>query len=134
QILLHMQPGTSADEARTRTARVLRSYFTRLRTFSDDALLSTAASSFAAAFDSRSGYYTPRDWNESMNNLASQMVGIGASLRLENGYVEVVKIISGGPASSDGQLKEGDRIVAVGQGTEDLTDVVGMPLSNVVDR
>ena len=47
-----------------------------------------------------------------------KLEGIGASLQVDDGYTVVKKIIPGGAADKDGQLKVDDKIVGVGQGDE----------------
>jgi carboxyl-terminal processing protease len=59
--------------------------------------------------------------------------GIGASLQSEDGYTKVNKLIPGGAAEKQGELKPGDKVVAVGQGPDgQMEDVVDMKLSDVV--
>ena len=54
---------------------------------------------------------------------------------VEDGYVKVGRVIPNGPAARGGQLKAGDRILAVGEGEDgELADVVGVRLPDVVDR
>src|SRR5690606_13087605 len=61
--------------------------------------------------------------------------GIGAMLRNENDFVEVVELVKGGPAALSGQLQPGDRIIGVGEGEDgEIVDVVGWRLSDVVER
>jgi carboxyl-terminal processing protease len=60
--------------------------------------------------------------------------GIGASLQLEDDYVKVMNIIPGGPAQIDGQLKEEDRITAVGEAGSEPVDVIGWRLDDVVQK
>jgi carboxyl-terminal processing protease len=60
--------------------------------------------------------------------------GIGASLQLDEDYVQIVNIIPGGPAAIDGKLKPKDRITGVAQGPEgDMVDVIGWRLDDVVE-
>lgn len=61
------------------------------------------------------------------------LFGIGAVLRSEDGYCQIVELTPGGPAESSGQIKPGDRIVAVAQGEDAAVDVVDMKLNKVVD-
>ena len=46
------------------------------------------------------------------------LVGIGAVLHSEDGYAKIESLVPGGPASTDGRLKVGDRVTAVAQGAE----------------
>jgi len=59
--------------------------------------------------------------------------GIGASLMNEDGFTVIKKLVAGGVAEKNGQLKIDDKIVAVGQGDEGPTvDVTDMKLRSVV--
>src|SRR5690606_41529122 len=61
--------------------------------------------------------------------------GIGALLRSENEFIEVVELVKGGPAELDGQLKPCDRIIGVGECEDgEIDDVVGWRLSDAVER
>jgi carboxyl-terminal processing protease len=64
-----------------------------------------------------------------------QLQGIGARLRITDGYAVIHELIPGGPAHKNGQLKIGDRVVGVGQGDDGAAvDVVDMKLDDVVDK
>ena len=61
------------------------------------------------------------------------MVGIGASLKIADGDLTVVKIIYGSPSHQHGKLKTGDRIVAVAQGASgEWVDVAEKVLADAV--
>jgi len=62
------------------------------------------------------------------------LVGIGAVLRSEDGYVKIMELVPGGPADKDGRLRVGDRIIAVAQGDKEFEDVVDMKLDKVVEK
>jgi carboxyl-terminal processing protease len=58
--------------------------------------------------------------------------GIGAALSSRDGYAIVEQVIPGGAADRQGDLKPGDKIVAVAQDRGDPVDVVDMDLQDVV--
>jgi carboxyl-terminal processing protease len=60
------------------------------------------------------------------------LFGIGASLQSIDGYCTIHELIPGGPGARSGQLKPGDRIVAVAQGRGEPVDVVNIPLTRTV--
>lgn len=48
-------------------------------------------------------------------NVATRpLTGIGAGLAVKGGFVEIESLVSGGPADKSGELKVGDKIVAIG--------------------
>jgi carboxyl-terminal processing protease len=87
----------------------------------------------ANAYDPHSDYMAPeeaQDFNIQAINHAVK--GIGAELRSDDGYATIEEVISGGPADLDKRLQAGDRILAVGQGTDKPVDAVYMKLKHVV--
>jgi carboxyl-terminal processing protease len=90
-------------------------------------------SAYAQTYDPHTDYLSPRQSEEFDINMNLSLHGIGAELRYEDGYAEIVRLIPGGPASKSGRLSPTDRIVAVGQGKGgEFTDVVGMRLDDTV--
>ena len=65
--------------------------------------------------------------------MSLSLTGIGAELNLEDEYTKVVRIIPGGPADKQGLLKASDKIAGVGQGDDEIVDVIGWRLDDVVD-
>jgi hypothetical protein len=60
-------------------------------------------------------------------------VGIGAALRMDDGYAVINQLFPGMPAELSGQLHAGDRIVAIAQGNDSFVDAHGLPLKDLVD-
>lgn len=48
------------------------------------------------------------------NPVMRPLIGIGAALAVKNGFVEITSLVAGGPADQSGELKVGDRIIAIG--------------------
>ncbi len=75
--------------------------------------------------------------HEQMESLAISMnlslFGIGAALQTEDGYCKIHELLPGGPALRSGQLKPGDRILAVAQSKGEPVDVTNMPISRTVE-
>ncbi len=89
---------------------------------------------FSNAVDPHSTYLSPRNADEYRIAMSLSYVGIGATLRTSDDFVQIVNIIKGGPADFDGKLKREDRITAVSQGIEgEFVDVIGWRLDDVVD-
>src|SRR5712671_5476617 len=87
----------------------------------------------AQAYDPHSEYLSKADMKNFSINMGLSLVGIGAMLRSEDGYAKIESLVPGGPAQTDGKLKVGDRITAVGQGQADYVDVREMRLDKVVE-
>lgn len=102
------------------------------QTESED-ILEIFLTSLASSFDPHSSYMSPRSEADFRIQMKLSLDGIGAALKSEDGFTTVAQIVKGGAASRDGRLKVKDRIVGVGQKPEEITDVVDMKLSNVVN-
>ncbi|MCG8311789.1 MAG: carboxy terminal-processing peptidase [Pseudomonadales bacterium] len=89
---------------------------------------------FTHIYDPHTTYFTPRESENFDINMSLQLQGIGAVLQSEDEYTKVVRLVSGGPADKNKQLKPADKIVGVGQQGEEIIDVVGWRLDEVVDR
>ena len=59
-------------------------------------------------------------------------VGIGAELRVQDGYAIINRLLPGTPAELGGQLQPGDRILAVAQGNNSFVDARGVALADLV--
>jgi len=56
-------------------------------------------------------------------------------LQARDEYTQIREVVPGGPADKSGKIKVGDRIVAIGQGTDGaMVDVIGWRLDDVVDK
>ncbi|NNM13061.1 MAG: carboxy terminal-processing peptidase [Gammaproteobacteria bacterium] len=84
------------------------------------------------SLDPHSGYFSPK--NEDERNIQSSLTysGIGASLNMQDEYVTVANIIPGGPAQLTELVKVDDHIIGVGQEGEEIQEVFGWRLDDVV--
>ncbi len=89
-------------------------------------------SSLTHCFDPHSSYMSPQSEEEFKIAIALNLDGIGAQLRSEDGFTIINEIVKPGAASEDGRLKAGDKILAVGQETGEMIDIMEMKLSKVV--
>lgn len=65
-------------------------------------------------------------------SMSLSLQGIGAVLSSDQDYTVIRRIMPGGPAERSGLLSADDKIVAVGQDGEDMINVIGWRLSDVV--
>ncbi len=77
-------------------------------------------------------YHSPRGAENFNIQMRLSLEGIGAVLQSENEFTEIRRVIPGGPADQSGELDSGDRIIGVGQESEDIVDVIGWRLDDVV--
>lgn len=108
-------------------------FLKRMDQVNSDDVFETFMNAFAHTLDPHSSYLSPRNSEEYRIQMSLSYFGIGASLQIDDDYVQVTNIIAGGPAATDGKLQPKDRIVAVGQGADgELVDVIGWRLDDVV--
>ncbi len=98
--------------------------------------LKTTSNSFSTPL-SRStirntGYLSPYRKQNLDIRMSGSLEGIGALLRMEEGFVKVQRIVPGSASWRQGQLKAEDIIVAVAQGDGEPVDVVDARLQDVV--
>ncbi len=122
------------EESQELLRKRYKRYLKRIDQVNSDDVFETFMNAFAHTLDPHSSYLSPRNSEEYRIQMSLSYFGIGASLQLEEDYVQIVTIIPGGPAAIDGKLKPNDRITGVAQGPEgDMVDVVGWRLDDVVD-
>lgn len=97
-----------------------------------EALLQRYLSAFTHSYDPHSDYLSPRGVEDFDINMSLSLVGIGATLRSEDGAAKIETLIAGGPAEQDGRLKPGDKIIAVAQGDAEPVSILYWSLSKAV--
>lgn len=124
------------DIAKDPVARLTKRYdqFVRnLREQSREDVTKIFLTILAQSYDPHSDYMSKSELENFYINMKLSLVGIGAVLRSEDGYAQIMELVPGGPASKDGRLKVGDRVSAVGQGDKEFVDTVDMKLDKVVE-
>ena len=88
---------------------------------------------YTMSIEPHTNYLGPRAAEDFDIAMRLSLVGIGAVLTDIDGYGTIRELVAGGPASLSDQLKVGDRIVGVAQGTAGaMEDVVGWRLDDTV--
>ena len=132
-LLLFRLEKMSEEDAKEKLHKRYRTIKKNMHQTEAEDILEIFLTSLTSSFDPHSSYMSPRSEEEFRNVMRLSLDGIGAALKSEDGSTIVAQIVKGGAASRDGRLKVKDRIVGVGQKAEEITDVVDMKLSNVVD-
>lgn len=85
-------------------------------------------------FDPHTNYFAPQTKDRFDTSLSGSLEGIGARLQKKMDDIEIMEIISGGPAWTSGKLEKGDQILRVAQDKDTVaTSIVGMRISDAVD-
>src|SRR5699024_4254435 len=88
---------------------------------------------FCQVYDPQITYFTARTSENFNINMSRSLEGIYAVLREDDEYIKIQSLVPGGPAAKEGQLQVADRIVGVGQEGEEIVNVIGWRLDEVVD-
>jgi carboxyl-terminal processing protease len=121
------------DDPKDRLRRRYESFAKRMHQTDSNELLEMFLSAVTNGFDPHSTYMAPASKENFDITMGLQLEGIGAQLKLTDGHTVIDKLIQGGAADKQGELKVGDRVVSVGQGDEGaMVDVGEMKLNDVV--
>ncbi len=121
-------------EARDGVRKNQEAYFKRLRKFDENERFSLYVNSIANSEDPHTDYFTPKTKEDFDVQMSGSFFGIGASLKDEEGKTKVAAIIPGSPSWKQGELKAGDEITKVAQGTGEPLDIQGFDISDVVSK
>ncbi|NPU94156.1 MAG: carboxy terminal-processing peptidase [Gammaproteobacteria bacterium] len=132
-INMRLNGKTDADILKTLERRYRTNLSRVLQTNSEDAF-QIYMNALTQTFDPHTQYFSPKVSENFNINMSLQLEGIGAVLQSEDEYTKVVSLVPGGPADLGKTLKAADRIVGVGQDKDEIQDVVGWRLDEVVDR
>ena len=133
-ILVLKADKSNKEDIKERLRRRYQSFAKRMHQTDSNELLEMFLTSVTSGFDPHSTYMAPVAAKNFQIVIGLQLQGIGAQLRSNDGYTIIDKLIPGGPADKNGQLKAGDRVVSVGQKEEgELVDVAEMKLNDVVN-
>ncbi len=119
-------------EAREKVRKQYQDYFDRMKKETLQDHYDRYLNAFSRAFDPHTTYMPPQSKEDFDISMRGSLEGIGATLREEDGYIKVVKVIPGSAADRQGQLHADDVILAVAQGKDEPVDVTDMRLRDAV--
>ncbi|MBB3104131.1 carboxy terminal-processing peptidase [Azomonas macrocytogenes] len=105
---------------------------TRLSQTRSEDVFQAYINAFAQSYDPHTQYLSPENAENFDINMSLSLEGIGAVLQNDNEYVQVARLVPAGPAEKSKQLKPADKIIGVAQGNDEMVDVVGWRLDEVV--
>ena len=115
-----------------------KSYSRRMHQIDNSDIIEMFITAITTSFDPHTSYMSSETFENFMITMRLQLEGIGATLQSseDDGYTVIKRIVPGGAADKQGDLKVEDKIVAVGQGIgeSEMTDVTGMKLDDVVKQ
>lgn len=126
---------TLEKEARENTKKSLEESFVFMdEELTKDDWFNVLINSYMTTFDPHTEYYPAEQKEKFDESISGKLEGIGARLQRKNDYVEILELISGGPAWRSKEFEIGDRILKVAQEKGEPVDVVGMRLTEVVKK
>jgi len=132
-MLLQITGDTEHDEAIEKLHKRYRSIRRNWEQTDSDEILELFLSALTTSFDPHSSYMSPSTLENFTIQMRLELNGIGASLQSKYGETIVKKLVPGGAAEKDGQLKIDDVITSVAQGVDgEFTDIVEMKINDVV--
>jgi carboxyl-terminal processing protease len=120
------------EEARDLLIKRYKMQVKQFRQRDSQDVLQIYANALASLYDPHTAYFSPRRNENFQISMSLSLEGIGAELTTEDDYTKVNRIIPGGPADLQGSLKAEDKITGVGQADEDIVDVIGWRIDDVV--
>ncbi|MHB0804286.1 carboxy terminal-processing peptidase [Stutzerimonas nitrititolerans] len=109
-----------------------RNQLARLDQTRGEDVFQTYINAFAQSYDPHTQYLSPDNAENFDINMSLSLEGIGAVLQSDNEHVKVVRLVPAGPAEKSKQIAPADKIVAVGQQDDEMVDVIGWRLDEVV--
>lgn len=126
--------GKTVEEAKEIVLKRYKRQLKRVEQETTADVFETIANALTLLYDPHTNYWSPRTSENFNINMSLSLEGIGAVLQTDEEHTKVVRLVPGGPADKQGQLKPADRITGVGQGDDGpIVDVVGWRLEEVVD-
>lgn len=120
-------------EARGKVLKTMNDYFKRLKKRNRKDRYADYVNAIAAMYDPHTEFFPPKEKKRFDQSLSGQLEGIGARLQQKDDYIKVSELVVGGPAYKQGELKAGDLIIKVAQGSNEAVDIVGMDIDDAIE-
>ncbi|MDX2174382.1 MAG: carboxy terminal-processing peptidase [Bacteroidota bacterium] len=120
-------------DARRKTLKANEDWFKRLSKISSRERFSQFANAVTGVYDPHTEYFAPKEKKKFDQSMSGQFEGIGARLQSVDGLLKISEVIPGSPSAKQGELKAGDFILAVAQGTASFVDITNMDMEDAID-
>ncbi|WP_058912899.1 carboxy terminal-processing peptidase [Entomohabitans teleogrylli] len=124
--------GKTEKEIRETLTKRYKFAIRRLAQTNSEDVFSLAMTAFAREIDPHTNYLSPRNTEQFNTEMSLSLEGIGAVLQMDDDYTVINSLVAGGPAAKSKAISVGDRIVGVGQTGQQMQDVIGWRLDDVV--
>ena len=120
-------------DARRKTLKANEDWFKRLGKISAKDRFAMYVNTITGLYDPHTEYFAPKDKKKFDQSMSGQFEGIGARLQSKDGILKVSEVIPGSPSAKQGELKAGDEIHKVAQGTAEPKDITDMDMDDAID-
>ncbi|MDR1891219.1 MAG: carboxy terminal-processing peptidase [Puniceicoccales bacterium] len=121
--------GEAVKNVKRRYENLLRAY----KDFDPWILQEMFLNSISKMYDPHTSFLSKDSFEDLSIHIHNSLIGIGVELRDEDGVCTINKLIPGGPSKLSGEIKAGDKIIAVAQGDDgEFVDIVGLRLYKTV--
>lgn len=120
-------------DARRKALKANEDWFKRLNKKTDKDRFADFANAITSVYDPHTEYYAPKEKKKFDQSMSGQFEGIGARLQSKDGILKVSEIIVGSPSYKQGDLKAGDEIHKVAQGSGEAVDITNMDMEDAIE-
>ncbi|MBS1646868.1 MAG: carboxy terminal-processing peptidase [Bacteroidetes bacterium] len=120
-------------EARSKVLKITNDWFKRLKKINRKDRYAEYINAITAMYDPHTEFFPPKEKKKFDQSMSGQIEGIGARLQQKDDYIKVSEIVVGGPADKQKELKAGDLIIKVAQGSKEPVDIVGMDIDEAIE-
>ncbi len=118
--------------AREKVEKTNNNLLSRMRDETEQDHYDRYLNAISRAFDPHTSYLPPTSKEDFDIQMSGSLEGIGATLREEDGYIKVVKIIPGSAAYRQGKLAADDIILKVGEGADEPVEITDTRIRDAV--
>jgi carboxyl-terminal processing protease len=120
-------------DARRKTLKANDDWFKRLYKFNTRDRFAQYVNAIAKVYDPHTEYMPAKEKKKFDQSMSGQFEGIGARLQASETGLKVSEIIVGSPSFKQGELKAGDEIQKVAQGSSEPVDITGMDMDDAIE-
>lgn len=131
-VLTQVLSETPMDEIRSNLKRRYQRQYELIHQMQPDDVFETFMNAYTKELEPHTQYMSTITSENFKINMSLSLEGIGAALQTDQDYTVIHRIIPGGPADMSDALTAEDKIIGVGQENEDIINVIGWRLMDVV--